>query len=180
MGSVAVAGLASAALQITGCIGSAIQGLHSLKGKFQDADNTLRLLINQLSTIKGSVSQIRDWAEFNSDDSPKVPELMHGLRLALEGCQAAVDLLSQQVKDLSSEPTPLDSLPSQIQMKNGGKITWNDATMKEHQGRLSGQILALQLLITASQWYKFFAPVPPVFADNRLVQMRLHNLIFLA
>ena len=171
MGSVAVAGLASAALQITVCIGSAIQGLHSLKGKFQDGDNTLRLLINQLSTIKGSVSQIRDWAEFNSDDSPKVPELMHGLRVALEGCQAAVDLLSQQVKDLTGEPTPLDSLPSQIEMKNGGNITWNDATMKEHQGRLSGQILALQLLITASQWYKSFAPVPLVFADNRLVQM---------
>ena len=166
MGSVAVAGLASAALQISACIGSAIQCLHSLKGKFQDADNTLRLLINQLSTIKASVSQIRDWAEFNSDDSPRVPELMHGLRVALEGCQAAIDLLSQQVKDLSIDPTPLDSLPSQRGINNGAKITWNDATMKEHQGRLSGQILALQVLITASQWYRLFASISPLFTGD--------------
>jgi hypothetical protein len=152
MDPVTVAGLASTALDISGLLGLMIQGLHSLKGRFQDADNTIRLLISQLSTIKAAVSQIHDWAEFNSDNSPQGTEFIQGLKIALEGCLAAVDLLSKEVKNLTVTSTPLDSLPSQsgIEVQTGN--VWDDVAMREHQSMLSGQAQAWQLLLAASQW----------------------------
>lgn len=176
MGSVPVAGLASAALQVIGSIESAIQGLHSLKGKFQGADNTIRLLISQLSMIKAALFQIRDWAEFNSDDSPNGTEFIRGLKDTLDECQAVMGLLSEELKGLTSPPTLLDSLPSQ---RNGAKILWGDAAMKGHLSTLSRQKQALQVLITASQWYNLSPKFPPLLADNRPAQMQLHSHISL-
>lgn len=152
MDAVTVAGLAASAFHIAGLVGSTIQALHSLKGRFQDADTTIRQLINQLSTIKAAVSQIHDWAEFNSDDSPKGPEFMHGLNIALEGCQALMHRLSEEVKGLTSLQRPLDLLSGRHGLMDEGKADWNDATMK-HQSMLFGQVQALlQLLLTAGQW----------------------------
>lgn len=150
MDPVNVAGLVAAALQLAGFIGSTIQGLHSLKGKFQDADSTIRLLIRQLSTIKAAVSQIQDWAEFNSDGAPQATDFMEGLKIALDGCQIVMEVISKEVTNLTAPPTPLDSLPSQLRAKDRTKM-WDDATMKEYQSILSGQVQAWQLLLAASQ-----------------------------
>jgi hypothetical protein len=152
MEAVAIAGLAATALEIAGLIGSTIQGLHSLKGNFQDADTTIRQLINQLSTIKAAVSQICDWAEFNSDGSPKGTEFMNGLKITLDGCQALMQVLSAEVKDLDVLQRPLGLLPSRLGVKDDREIAWNLATMK-HRSMLFGQVQALlQLFLTAGQW----------------------------
>jgi hypothetical protein len=154
MEEVTLTGLAATAQHSVGVIGSTIQGLHSLRGKFEDADNTIRRLINQLSSVKACVSQFHDWTEFNSDDSPKGTEFMRALKISLEKCQSLIDVLAEDVKNLTSLqlPNPLNSLPSQQGVKDEGKPVWNDATMK-HQTMLFGQVQALlQLLLTAAQW----------------------------
>jgi hypothetical protein len=152
MDAVVITGLAATAVEISGLIGSTIQGLHSLKGKFQDADVTIRQLISQLSTIKGAISQICDWAEFNSDGSPKGPEFMNGLNIALHGCQALMRALSEEVRDLTMLERPLDLLSSELGTKNNGQVVWNDGAMK-HRSMVFGQLQALlQLFLTAGQW----------------------------
>ena len=152
MEAITVEGLAEAALQITGLIGSRIQGLHALKGKFDDADITIRQLISQLSTLKAALAQICDWAEFNSDDSPHGFQFLRGLHVTLDGCHAVMDVLLVEVKALTAPQTPLDSLPSQRATMNEKKIVWIDATMKQYERMLSGQVQAMQLLLTAGQW----------------------------
>ncbi|PQE22121.1 ankyrin repeat protein [Rutstroemia sp. NJR-2017a BBW] len=154
MDPASVIGVAASAIQIVGFIGSTIQGLHTLRGKFKDADVTIRLIISKLSTIKAAVFQIRDWAEFNSDDSPKEIQFMDGLHVALDGCQAAIDVLAEEVKDLAAAtkaPESGDFL--QLSFRARVAAVWSEDTMKAHEDRLHGQVQALQLLLMAGQWY---------------------------
>ncbi|ESZ93925.1 hypothetical protein SBOR_5684 [Sclerotinia borealis F-4128] len=152
MDPVTVLGVAASALQVAQFIGSTIQGLHTLRGKFRDADTTIRLLISKLSTIRAAVFQIRDWAEFNSHDSPKERQFMDGLHVALDGCQAAIDVLSEEIKDLTV--TTKDSsveMPIILGMRGRVAALWSEDTMKAHEDRLHGQVQALQLLLMAGQ-----------------------------
>ncbi|KAF7951822.1 hypothetical protein EAE96_007120 [Botrytis aclada] len=152
MDPVTVLGVAASALQIAQFIGSTIQGLHTLRGKFKDADITIRLIISKLSTIKAAVFQIRDWAEFNSHDSPKERQFMDGLRVALDGCQAAIDVLSEEVKDLTvAARDSNDGMPIVLGVRGKVAAVWNEDTMKAHEDRLHGQVQALQLLLMAGQ-----------------------------
>ncbi|KAM3075764.1 hypothetical protein ACMFMG_007890 [Clarireedia jacksonii] len=152
MDPASVIGVAASAIQIAGFIGSTIQGLHTLRGKFKDADLTIRLIISKLSTIKAAVFQIRDWAEFNSDDSPKEKQFMNGLHVALDGCQAAIDVLAEEVKDLAAASKTQES-GDFLQLGFRARVTavWSEDTMKAHEDRLHGQVQALQLLLMAGQ-----------------------------
>lgn len=153
MDPVTVLGVAASALQIAQFIGSTIQGLHTLRGKFKDADITIRLIISKLSTIKAAVFQIRDWAEFNSHDSPKERQFMDGLHVALDGCQAAIDVLSEEVKDLTvATRDSNDGMPIILGVRGRVAAVWSEDTMKAHEDRLHGQVQALQLLLMAGQW----------------------------
>jgi hypothetical protein len=59
-------------------------------------------LIGELSTIQAAVSQLRDWARWNANDLPKEEEYMKGLQVALEGCQTAIEVLAEEIKDLAA------------------------------------------------------------------------------
>ncbi|KAI9644976.1 hypothetical protein NHQ30_007011 [Ciborinia camelliae] len=146
MDPVTVLGVAASAMQIAQFIGSTIQGLHTLRGKFKDADTTIRLIISKLSTIKAAVFQIRDWAEFNSHGSPKERQFMDGLDVALDGCQAAIDVLSEEVKDLTAATRDSNyGMPIVLGMRGRVAAVWSEDTMKAHEDRLHGQsLLALK------------------------------------
>jgi ankyrin repeat protein len=146
MDAISAFGVAATAVQIVQFIGSTIQGLNNLKGKFKDADNTIFLLISRLSAIRAAIHQIRDWADYNFDDSPKEKEFLKGLNTALDGCQTVMEILSAEVKDLLAGADP-----RAMGMMTRVKAIWNEDTMKSHEGMLSGQIQALQLLLSAGQ-----------------------------
>lgn len=154
MDPVSIVGILAASAQIAQFIGQTIQGLSTLKGKFSDADITIRLLIGQLSTIRAAVSQVHDWAQYNSNDSPKEEEYLKGLGVALDGCHAAMEVLDEEIKDLvlgvaangdSNKPLSLSFLTK-------AKVIWSEDIIKTHRDRLHSQVQALQLLLQAGQW----------------------------
>lgn len=158
MDPVTVLGVVSASLQIAQFIGSTIHGLNTLKGKFRDADTTIRLLIGQLSTIKAAIFQIRDWAEYNFDDSPKERRFLNGLNVALDGCQAAMEVLFEEIRDLMKESSAPDGeAPVSLGVRARVKAAWNEDSMKVHEDRLHHQVQALQLLLLAGQWYAIYS-----------------------
>jgi len=153
MDPVTLVGVVASSIQIAQFIGGTIQNLHTLKGKFQEADITIRSLINQLSTVKAAVQQISEWAEFNFDDSPKEKAFTDGLNVALDGCKEAMDVLSAEVDDLMvGIVAPAVGIPATLGMRARAKAVWNENSMKTHQERLFLQVQALQLLLTAGQW----------------------------
>jgi hypothetical protein len=153
MDPISIIGVASSAAQIAQFIAQTIQGLCTLRGKFKDADMTIRLLIAQLSTIRAAVSQLRDWAEWNSSDSPKEAEYMKGLEVALEGCQAAMEVLAEEIKELVAESaTKGDPGSHSLSFMTKTRVVWSEDTMKTHQDRLHAQVQAINLLLQASHW----------------------------
>ena len=92
-----VIGVVSAGLQIVNTIGSTVKGLSELRTKFLEADQSIRLLIRELSIIKSSLSLIHDWAENDLVVSPKQSELVETLDVAVDGCREAMDALAEEV-----------------------------------------------------------------------------------
>jgi hypothetical protein len=153
MDPISILGVASASAQIAQFIAQTIQGLYTLRGKFKDADMTIRLLIAQLSTIRTAVSQLRDWAKGNSSDSPKETEYMNGLEVALEGCQAAMEVLAEEIEELvAGSAARGDPASFSLAFMAKAKFVWSEDTMKIHQDRLHAQVQALNLLLQASHW----------------------------
>lgn len=152
MDPASIFGIIGGAIQITQIITSTVQGLATLRGKFADADLTIRLLISELSTIKSAIAQLHDWAEYNSEGSPKNKEYIHGLDVALDGVQAVMDILSEEVASMTKGFTS-EVLPTlQLGFKAKVRVVWNEDLMRDHHQRLHSQVLALQLLLQACQW----------------------------
>ena len=152
MDPASIFGIIGGAVQITQIITRTVQSLATLKGKFADADLTIRLLIGELSTIKSAIGQLHDWAEYNSEGSPKNKEYLHGLDVALDGVQAVMDILSEEVAAMTKGLTSEDS---RLGLKARVRVVWNEDLMKDHRQRLHSQVLALQLLLQACQWCVF-------------------------
>jgi hypothetical protein len=153
MDPISIVGVVSASVQIAQLIAQTIQGLSTLRGKFKEANTTIRLLIGELSTIRAAVSQLRDWAQWNANDSPKEEEYMKGLQVALEGCQTAMEVLAEEIKDLAAGAiTTNDPATFNLGFIVKAKVVWSEDTMKIHQDRLHAQVQALYLLLQAAQW----------------------------
>jgi hypothetical protein len=141
----AILGCISASGSIIVTITRTIKKLVELGKRFKEAGTTIKLLISQLSTIKSALQQIRDWADYTFADSPTQPQLAEDFRTAIDGCEAAMDALSEDVSNLVGNQTKPIGTGTRM------KCVWNETTMKDHQDRLGHQIQALQLLVQASQ-----------------------------
>jgi hypothetical protein len=152
MDPISAFGILSGAIQITQIITNTVQGLASLRGRFKDADLTIRLLITELSTIKSAIAQLHDWAEYNSEGSPKNKEYLRGLDVALDGVQAIMDILSEEVTTMAKGIATDGAAAVPLGLRARIRVVWNEDVMRDHRQRLHSQVLALQLLLQACQW----------------------------
>lgn len=165
MDPVSAIGIAGGAIQITTLITKTIHGLSTLHGKFSNADLTLNSLIAELLTIKAAITQLHELAQYNLNGTPKHPEYIEGLDVALDGCTAIVDVLSEEVAQLtpiSSNEEPLRGMGLRAKVK----VIWKEDLMKEHSQMLHAQVLALQLLLQACHWYVAFQIRPIAYLFN--------------
>ncbi|MCJ1307442.1 hypothetical protein MMC25_001088 [Agyrium rufum] len=139
-----VIGVVSSGLQIVATITSTIKGLSDLKVKYSEADQSIRLLIRELSTIKAGIGIIHDWAENDLVMSPDQPALVEALEVAIDGCREAMDALSEEVAQLVGSVAA-----ESIGFRTRTRFIWNETSMREHQARLNSQVSALDFLVTA-------------------------------
>lgn len=139
-------GFLSGGLQVVQIIGQTIAGLASLRGKYRDADLTIRSLIGELTTIKSAITQLHDWATYNSQSSSRNEEYVEGLDVALDGCQAVMEVLSEEVAALTREDNSILGFRARV------RVVWNEEMMKDLENRLHAQVRALNLLLQACQW----------------------------
>ena len=139
-------GVISGAFQLVQVITQTAAGLATLREKFSHADLTIRSLLSQLSTIERAITELDEWARFNTRDTAEENEIDEGLFVALDGCRAVMDVLSDQVATLTRGNDTQFGIGTRV------KILWNEDIMRGHQDRLHAQILALQLLVQACNW----------------------------
>ncbi|EQL38310.1 hypothetical protein BDFG_00667 [Blastomyces dermatitidis ATCC 26199] len=148
MDPISAIGVAGGAIQIATLITKTIQSLSTLHGKFSNADLTLNSLIAELLTIKAAITHLHELSKYNSNCTPKHPEYIDGLDVALDGCIAIVDVLSEEVAQL----TPISSNEAPHRgwgLRAKAKVVWKEDLMREHSQMLHSQVLALQLLLQA-------------------------------
>jgi hypothetical protein len=121
-----------------------VQTLSNIRDKFTDADVTIRLLITELSTVKAALSQIQDWAKYNSSDSPKQHELVGAFNISLDGCKIAMEALQEEIFELVGERGMTNTMRA--------KVVWREESIRGHSDRLRSQTSALMLLIQAVHW----------------------------
>ncbi|GKZ72153.1 hypothetical protein AnigIFM50267_008206 [Aspergillus niger] len=148
MDPVTAIGLLSGAFQIAQYVKDTAGALAHLYGKFKDADLTIRSLIGELTTIRSAITQLHEWASYNVRDSSEPDEYVEGLEVALDGCRAVMEVLSDEVSALTRGAMLSDT---GIGFRTRVKVVWNEDSMKVHQERLRAQVHALQLLLQACQ-----------------------------
>ncbi|RHZ47654.1 ankyrin repeat protein [Aspergillus thermomutatus] len=141
-------GAISGVLQIAQVISQTTAGLVKLKGRFSNADLTIQSLIGELSIIESALTHLEDWAKFNARGPTKSEEYIEGLNVALDGCRAVMEVLSEEVASLVQNIAGQDSV---VGFRARVKVVWNEDVMRGHQERLHAQVVALQLLLQACQ-----------------------------
>ena len=136
-----IGGISAAGAIIT-AITKTVQNLYDVRGRYEGADLTIRLLIVELNTVKAALIQIQDWAQYSFAGSPTQKELLEGFQVSLEGCKIAMDVLAEEVARLISKNPFIQRT----------QYAWNAVRMKDHQDRLRSQVAALQLLLQAAHW----------------------------
>lgn len=148
MEPISIFGLLSTAGTLASAITLTIKSLSDLRDKYKDADVRIRLLIGELSTVKSALTQISDWTHY-LDETHRQADVVEGLSVSLEGCQLALNSLAEEVHSL------LGGVSAESGMSLGFRIraryTWNESSLKDHEGRLHAQVAALQLLLQAVQ-----------------------------
>lgn len=146
MEPVTIIGTLSAAGTIVAGITSVVHDLTRLKERFKEADNTIGLLLTELNTIKGALSQVEHWIKFGAKNSPVQEELAGCFEISMEGCKTAVSLLSERVAALHAA-----FISEEHAFLTRAKAVWNESALKDHQQHLRSQVQALQFLIQVVQ-----------------------------
>lgn len=148
MDPVSAFGLISGALQVGQIITETLAGLASLREKYQHADLTIGALEQQVRTIRAAITQLEDWTRVRLRESPA--EYKSSLEVSLEGCQIVMDALAEEVRALTQGTSANDNgIGFRLRMR----VVWREDVMRGHQERLQSQVIALQLLVQACQWY---------------------------
>jgi hypothetical protein len=155
----------SAAGAIVAAIAKTVQNLYDIRGRYDEADLTIRLLIVELNTIKAALIQVQDWAQYSFAGSPTQKELLEGFEVSLEGCKMAMDVLAEEVARLVSKNPFIQRT----------QYAWNAVGMKEHQDRLRSQVAALQLLLQAAHWLVHVLPRYVIFDLSSCIQSNRHS-----
>lgn len=144
-------GAISGALQVAQVIGQTIAGLSTLRGKYQNADLTIRSMIGELTTIKSAITQLHDWAKYNAEVNSSHREYEESVAVALDGCCAIMEVISDKVAELTINVNGHADMPV-LAFRARIQVLWNEELMSSLQERLHSQVRALNLLLHACQW----------------------------
>jgi hypothetical protein len=152
MDSTSVDGTTPVGYRIVQLIGQTIAGLATLlRGTYRDADQTIRSLISELTTIQSAITNLDVLSRDRWFNSSHCTEYDEGLNMALDGCKAIMEVLSGEVAAFVPDDRIDENVA--INMRTWPRATWNESLMGEFQVRLQAQVPALQLLLQARKWY---------------------------
>ncbi|KAF3399651.1 Ankyrin-2 [Talaromyces pinophilus] len=143
-------GAISGALQVAQIVGQTIAGLSTLRGKYQNADLTIRSMIGELTTIKAALIQLHDWAKYNAEVNSSHREYEESVTVAIVGCSEVMEVLSGKVSELTINVNGHVDLPV-LAFRTRIQVLWNEELMNSLREQLHSQVRALNLLLQACQ-----------------------------
>jgi hypothetical protein len=145
MDPVSAIGLTAAVISSIDACTRGFTPLLSLQSRYQQTDLTIRILLTQLSTLKAALVQISEWIHKIHDAFPYDHVL--DLHISLDGSKFLVDTLHDRLVSFEREENDHTS-PWQKT-----RFLWEERERATFQTMLNHQITALNLFLTALQWY---------------------------
>ena len=148
MDPVSLLGVISGSITVVATIGNTLKALNELRGKYTDADQSIRTFITQLTAIRVAINLIQEWGREDLVEAPNQPELVDQLETTIDGCREAMGALAEDVANVVRGTAAQRTMPFDARTR----YLWNEGIMKEHQNRLQSQVMVLQFLVIAVQW----------------------------
>ena len=124
-----------------------ISALRKIQERWKAADLTVSVLIGQLTTLKAALNQISQWVSMRLTGSSQHHQLVIDLEAAIQSCRLLILLLDEHLNKLEWNASHRLDFESRV------KTVLQDCNIKECANHLSNQSVALNLLLTALNWY---------------------------
>ena len=145
MDPVSILSAAASAITVIQLCTKSLDTLRQLQNRYTNADLTIRLLITQLSTLKTALRQISEWITTSVDTVPQDVEV--DLAMSLDGCRFLVEGLNERLGLLEYDKD------TSLSLRRKAQLLWGEKERTDFLMLLSHNLAALQLLLTAMQWY---------------------------
>lgn len=150
MDPLSIVGAASSIVSILDIAMRCIGSLRILQQRWYEADWTVSLLVGQLTTLKVALEQIHEWIASSLDPVPQHYQLVLDLDASLESCHLLVSIIDRHVSSLHWDH--IDALT----FASKAKTVWKDQSIQDCVNHLYHQTAALNLLLTAINWFVHF------------------------
>ncbi|OCT51425.1 hypothetical protein CLCR_08257 [Cladophialophora carrionii] len=139
-------GVVAGVTSIVSVIGKSVVALNQLRQKYRDAELNITLLTGQLRIVQRALLQVQGWAESLQGDS-QYYQLLIDLGDAVTHCKILVEYIHNQISKFQWGDDAL--------LGPGSKVIYllEDQATKDCLTRLDHHINALNLCLTATQWY---------------------------
>lgn len=142
MDPLSILGAAASAITVVELCTESLNSLLRLQYRYTNADLTVRLLITQLCTLRTALSQISEW---NVDTVPH--HVQTDLDMSLDGCKFLIQGLNDHLSRIEYDENKA------LSVRKKAQLLWGEKERTDFLTLLSHNIAALQLLLTAMQWY---------------------------
>lgn len=117
--------------------GSAIKSLNEIAAKYKQAELTLSSIIQEVDVIELAWKRIKDWFESYIDEAGDV-ELLERLDKSLKCGTNVISALQDDLLGYGSK---------RLGFMQRSRLSWNEKLLGDHQDRIRGQVLAMNLLL---------------------------------
>ena len=136
-------GIVTGIASIVSVLGKSISALNTLRVHCADAEQNLELLIGQLHSVEAALVQVQAFIELLAVDRHQ-QRFVNQLQDSLHHCGRLVSIIDAQI--------PLWSPGDPLSVRDKVRRLLDDGTTNGHLTRLSHQIQALNLCLTAFRW----------------------------
>lgn len=145
MDPLSILGAAASVITVVELCTESLNSLLGLQNRYTNADLTIRLLITQLRTLRTALSQISEWIITNLDTIPY--HVQTDLAMSLDGCKFLIEGLNDRLSHFEYDENKA------LNVRKKAQLLWGEKERTDFLTLLSHNIAALQLLLTAIQWY---------------------------
>lgn len=150
MEALTILGAASSVISVLDVATRCIHSLRAFKQHWDDTDMTVTLLIGQISTLKAALSQISEWMSTSTGAAPQHHQLIMDLEVSLHSCRLLIAFIDDHLSSLILDHH------NELMFKSRARAMLQDRGIKDCVNHLNNQTAALNLLLTALNWYMTF------------------------
>jgi guanine nucleotide-binding protein G(i) subunit alpha len=154
-----IIGAAASVANIVELLGKTVGTLHTLHGRWKEADFTFVNLITQLTALKAALSKLQEWMDTDVDEPHH--QLVMDLEASVTCCRMLVRRMDSEVEDLQQNSGSGPDAQNKI------KLIVKNGTLEELQKMVDRQTSALTLLLTVCNWS--VEEVPNSYVYSRLI-----------